>query len=140
MGRSSRSTAAPSPKNPAAANRRSRAVNTEPALAEEYMHRGWWSREAASVLLRRRAVEKPDGLAYIDGGYRWTWEAYNALADDVAALLGRLGIIAGERVAAYLPDGVIQHASYVATERSGAIAVGVPGRADDHEVTQLVAR
>jgi acyl-CoA synthetase len=115
-------------------------VQTEPSLAEDYRRQGWWSRESASEILRRRAAAQADGVAYIEAERQWTWSEYDALADEVAALLAGLGINPGDRVAVHLPDGAMQHASFVATERIGVIAVGVPGRADDREVAQLATR
>lgn len=110
------------------------------SLVDEYRHRGWWSQRSVGGMLRQRAIEHAEGIAYVDHARSWSWAEYDALADDVAAVLGGLGVAPGDRVAVHLPDSGLQHACTVATERVGAIAVGVPARADDQHVTDLVSR
>lgn len=115
-------------------------MKTEPSLAEEYRRQGWWTRESVGQMLRHRAITQSDSPAYLESDSVWTWAQYDAEADAIAGRLSAIGVAPGDRVALHLPDGALQHASLVATERVGAIAVGIPGRADEHEVTQLVMR
>ncbi|WP_182524314.1 class I adenylate-forming enzyme family protein [Nocardioides dongkuii] len=115
-------------------------MKTDPAVAEDYRRQGWWSTRTVGELVRGLAGTRPDAIAYVDDHRRWSWRDYDATADRIAAFLTGLGVGPGERVAVHLPDGGLLHATYTACERAGVIAVGVPARAGDKEVAQLLVR
>lgn len=91
-------------------------------------------------MVRRRAEEDPDGIAYIGEGESLTWNDYDQAADALAAWLLGTGIDRGSRVAVLLPDGPLIHVAYVACERAGVVIVGIPGRAGDREIAHLLTR
>ena len=63
----------------------------------------------------RNAVERPEGLAFVDAAdpaQRISWVEYDALADALAARL----VARGARVGVLVPDGPITHVVFVARE------------------------
>ena len=67
----------------------------------------------------RNAVERPEGLAFVDAAdpaQRISWVEYDALADALAARLVDLGLARGARVGVLVPDGPITHVVFVARE------------------------
>jgi len=94
--------------------------------AQTYRDHGWWSNEPLGETIRRRALENPNGVAYIGEHLTLTWSQYDAMANTMAAQLVGTGIERGSRVGVFLPDGPLLHATYVACERAGVVIVGIP--------------
>jgi len=69
-----------------------------------------------------------------------SWEAYDDAADRVAGFLAAAGVESGDRVAVVMPDGPGVHATFVASERIGAVVVGIGFRAGRLEVEHLVTK
>jgi acyl-CoA synthetase len=108
--------------------------------AQTYRDHGWWSNEPLGETIRRRALENPNGVAYIGEHLTLTWSQYDAMANTMAAQLVGTGIERGSRVGVFLPDGPLLHATYVACERAGVVIVGIPERAGDRELAHLLNR
>jgi len=108
--------------------------------AQTYRDHGWWSNEPLGETIRRRALENPNGVAYIGEHLTLTWSQYDAMANTMAAQLVGTGIERGSRVGVFLPDGPLLHATYVACERAGVVIVGIPERAGDRELAHLLSR
>lgn len=84
------------------------------------------------------AAAQPDALAYVSEWGRTTWRQQHALIERLAAILHRLGLERGTRVAVLLPDGPHVHACLAATERAGLVAMGIGPRAGAQEIEHLV--
>lgn len=111
----------------------------DPADAARYTAAGWWSDRPLGELVRDHARRRPDAPAYIEPDRVTTWSAYDARADEVAAVLAAL-CEPGDRVALLLPDSADFHVALLATERAGLVAVGIGARAGDAEIAHLLSR
>lgn len=112
----------------------------EAYVAERLAEVGRFGTETLASCVRRHATERGDRHAYVAaGGLRLTWSELDALVDRLAAVLVSAGVGAGDRVAVFYPDGPVVHALYLATERAGAIAVGIGPRAAELEIRHLLA-
>ncbi|RLQ88557.1 (2,3-dihydroxybenzoyl)adenylate synthase [Notoacmeibacter ruber] len=67
-------------------------------LAERYRAAGYWRGETFSAFLRRNATNRPDTVAIVDGGRRWTYGELQRRAETHAAGFLELGLKPGERV------------------------------------------
>ncbi|MCV7227206.1 class I adenylate-forming enzyme family protein [Mycolicibacterium komossense] len=109
------------------------------AEAARYRAEGWWIDSTISDAARRNAAHTPDGTAYIDyPDGSLTWRELDTAADLLAGELAGCGVGTGDRVAVWHGDTAAIHALYVATERCGAVVVGIGARAGTREVTQLL--
>jgi acyl-CoA synthetase len=115
-------------------------ISADPALAAAYRARGWWSDIRHADRVRRLAAERPDAAAYVTETARFTWRAYDAASDRIAAALIGLGFQRADRVAVVLPDGPAVHAALVGIEKAGLVAVGIGARAGDREISHLLTR
>ena len=95
-------------------------------------------KETLAQVIDQQASLRPDGLAFAAGPRRLTWAEYARRSDALAALLLELGFAPGERLAVLLPDGPEVHATFVATEKAGVVAVGIGPRAGRKEIEHLV--
>lgn len=84
------------------------------------------------------AKAKPEGIAFIEGERRLTWAAYHAASNSLAVYFSECGLVPGERIAIYLPDGIDLHIALLASEKAGLIALGIGGRAGLREVEHLL--
>jgi acyl-CoA synthetase len=89
-------------------------------------------------VVRARALESPDTIAFSTPTDRVSWADYDRLADGIASQLAALGFAAPDRVGVLLPDGPIVHAVYLGAERAGIVVVGIGARAGDAEISHLV--
>ena len=113
-------------------------VRAAPEAVAEYHEQGWWGDDTVGSLVRRWAVERPDQVAYVADGRRYTWAEYDRDADAIARALLAGGPALGERIAVMMPDGPAVHAVFVGVERAGCVAVGIGARAGDREVAHLL--
>ena len=113
-------------------------VRAAPEAVAEYHEQGWWGDDTVGSLVRRWAVERPDQVAYVADGRRYTWAEYDRDADAIARVLLAGGPVPGERIAVMMPDGPAVHAVFVGVERAGCVAVGIGARAGDREVAHLL--
>jgi acyl-CoA synthetase len=97
------------------------------------------ARTVAGVVARN-AHANPDGVAFIEAssGETMTWSAYEARSSAMAATLREYE--RGDRVALQIPDGPGVHATMLACEKAGLVAVGIGARAGEREVAHLVER
>lgn len=70
-------------------------------------------------------AEEPGREALVTAGGRWSYADLDAMADGAAAALADLGVRAGDRVAACLPNGHEVVAAFHGAMRLGAIWVGI---------------
>ena len=91
-----------------------------------------------SEVIDAHAERRPDGLAFIDGEERLSWQGYATRSRRLAAQLVALGLQRGERIAVWLPDGPGVHVAYAAAERAGLVSVGIGPRAGETELRQTL--
>ena len=101
-----------------------------------------------AALLDVPVVETPDKLALTDGDRSFTYEELNAAVERTAAALVSIGVGLGSRVAWTLPNCAELPIGFLATQRLGAIWLGIneplaaPEKQyllDDAEVTHYIA-
>lgn len=101
-----------------------------------------------AAILEPSLTAQPDRLALIDGDREWTYRALDTAVESVAAALHSIGVTAGDRVAWTLPNGAELPIGFLATQRLGAIWLGInaplapPEKQfllDDAEVTHYIA-
>lgn len=111
----------------------------EAYVLERMEETGRYGTDTLGAMVRRHAAEQGDRLAYAAaGGLRLSWSELDALTDRIAALLVSLDVERGDRVGVFYPDGPVVHAIYLATERVGAVAVGIGPRAGQREIEHLL--
>ncbi|WP_051265529.1 class I adenylate-forming enzyme family protein [Nakamurella lactea] len=112
----------------------------EQYVAERLTEVGKFGTETLADCVRRHAAERGDRPAYsAAGGLSVTWSELDDLSGRLAALLVSLGIGTGDRVAVFYPDGPVVHALYLATEKAGAISMGIGPRAGQLEMRHLLS-
>lgn len=111
-----------------------------PELQAEYRTRGWWSDQTLADHVAGHASERPGEPAFttIDGGL--TWSQYDATSDTLGQLLVDVGLEPGDRVAIRLPDTPSYHVAQLGCEKAGIVAVGLPARAGQREIEQLLSK
>jgi long-chain acyl-CoA synthetase len=81
--------------------------------------------DVSSVLIRP-VVECPDKLAIIGRHDRVTFMELDQLVNDAASFLTATGIKEGDRIAASIPNGANIVVAFLASQRIGAVWVGIP--------------
>jgi long-chain acyl-CoA synthetase len=89
-------------------------------------------------LLAMTAREYPEQLAVIDGEKKVTYAELERLVDRFAAVLYRLGVRKGDRIAVMLPNCLEYIVSYYAIQRLGGILVQVNPMYQHSELTYLL--
>jgi acyl-CoA synthetase len=92
------------------------------------------------ALVRAHGLARAERPAFLTATSTTTWAAYDDAADKVAARLVAAGVEPGDRVAVVFPDGPGVHATFVGSERIGAVVVGIGFRAGRSEVDHLVSK
>lgn len=110
----------------------------DPDLIRQYEEAGWWGNQSIAQILRDRAANEPDRIAFGDGERYWTWSDYDRLTDEIATTLIGLGLDVDHRVGVFLPDGFAIHAALAGCSRAGVVAVGIGARAGDAELDHLL--
>jgi len=90
--------------------------------------------------LRDVARRDPDGIALVEprSGREVTWAEFDQWADRVAqTLLGR-GVLAGQRVALVMANGIDLAVAYYGVLRGGLVAVPINPRATPREISRMV--
>ncbi|MDQ0511452.1 (2,3-dihydroxybenzoyl)adenylate synthase [Ancylobacter amanitiformis] len=72
--------------------------------AARYRARGYWRGETFTRMLRDRARERPDHVAVVGGGARWSFGELHARAERLARGFLALGLQPGDRVIVQLPN------------------------------------
>lgn len=106
----------------------------------DYLEHGWWQTKTLSQLVADHAKASPDATSFAWASTRLSWSDYDQCGDAIAARLVGAGIQPGDRVLVLLPDGGAVHATYLACERAGAVAVGIGWRAGRRELAALTAK
>jgi len=83
--------------------------------------------------MRRARRLYPAREAVVDGGHRWTYEAFFERCDRCSAALQGLGVQPGDRVAYIAPNTHAQLASFYAVPQIGAVLVPVNFRLSPEE-------
>jgi acyl-CoA synthetase len=91
-------------------------------------------------VVARNARADPDRVAFVEAASdeTMTWGEYDTRSSKMAATLRAFE--PGARVALQIPDGPGVHATMLACEKAGLVAVGIGARAGDREVDHLVER
>ncbi|MEZ0073275.1 class I adenylate-forming enzyme family protein [Planotetraspora sp. GP83] len=116
---------------------------------EEYVARGWWTRETLDDLFRARVAAAPDRLAIVDPANkadlvgaeprRLTWSEFDAEVDRLASVLRDHGLRPGDVLAVQLPNTVELAAAYLAGWRLGLVISPLPVQYRAHEIGELGA-
>ena len=108
--------------------------------ARRYHDAGWWGDDTVGSLVAHWARTRPDAIAFVADGRRYTWAEYDRDADAIARALLATSPEPDDRVAVMMPDGPAVHAVFVGIERAGLVCVGIGARAGDREVAHLLGR
>jgi len=81
--------------------------------------------QTVAALLERWVAETPDRLALVGRHGRLSYVELDRRVDQAAVALAELGVVPGVRVAACLPNDVDIVVAFLASQRMGAIWVGV---------------
>jgi len=92
-------------------------------FAARYRREGYWRDETLAQLLRGPAGSAGARTAVVSGGGRTSYAELDSRADQIAAGLRQLGVVAGDRFVVQLPNTVDLLAVCVALFRAGAIPV-----------------
>lgn len=90
-----------------------------PADSAAYYGSGLWQSETFYSLLRHNAEAFGDDLALVDSRRRLTWREVQDAADGVAAELRSFGLVAGDRVCAWMSNRVELVLLMLACSREG---------------------
>lgn len=93
----------------------------DPQRARHYYLEGWWHNETMYDLVRNHARERGDRYALRDARHRLTWQQLLEWVDAVAADLHLAGLVAGDRVAVWLPSRVEAVIVLLACSRNGYV-------------------
>ncbi|OYD70782.1 class I adenylate-forming enzyme family protein [Rhodococcus sp. OK302] len=93
-----------------------------------------------SEVVRHRAANTPDSVAFVTGDRRYTWRDYDLTADRIAAALAVAESVGGSGVAIYLPDTMAVHAALCGAYRAGRVAAGIGFRSGTREIAHLMAK
>jgi acyl-CoA synthetase len=111
------------------------------SIVADHHASGWWGDVTLSAIVRSRAQDAGDAVAFVGGGQRLTWANYDRQADAIADLLSSAaGIRPQDRIAVWLPDLPMTHAAYLGVERAGGVIVGIGARAGEAELRHLLAK
>jgi acyl-CoA synthetase (AMP-forming)/AMP-acid ligase II len=91
-------------------------------------------------LMRATADAHPEREAFVDGGRRLTFAAWDRAADGLAATLAEAGVGRGDVVCLMLPSSADYAVCYQAAMRLGAVTSGINLRLGPAEVASIVAR
>ncbi len=92
-----------------------------------------------SDLLRQRAGQVGGKLALVEGNRRLTWQQLDLQVDALARGLSTSGLLAGQRVAVSLLNGIELVVSYLATVRAGMVAVPLNPTSSAGEVARILS-
>jgi len=98
----------------------------------------FWTQDLASVI-DRTVVQSPDREALSDSRRRYTYGQLDRAVDQAAARFAALGVAPGERIACCLPNGCDIVIAFLATQRLGAIWVGLNAVLPPAEKARLIA-
>lgn len=91
-------------------------------------------------LLARHASQRPDDIAFIDGGREVTYREFHLLCRKTAVWLAGQGIRPGDKVAVWLVNRIEWLALYFGLAHVGAALVTVNTRYRSHELEYLLER
>jgi acyl-CoA synthetase len=107
-------------------------------VADRLAEVGRWGTDTLADRVRRHARTRPDGLAFVAGDDRLTWQGFDEYSERLAAEFVRAGLRRGDRVGVLLPDGLAVHVAYLAALKAGVVVVGIGPRAGRLEVRHLL--
>ncbi len=102
----------------------------------EYYSAGFWRHETIYALVKAHAARAPARIALRSAHGDLTYQALVEKADDFASDLAANGVIAGQRVAVWLPSRVETVIALVACSRNGYVCC--PSLHRDHTVGDIV--
>jgi acyl-CoA synthetase len=115
-------------------------VRPDPERAARYRADGFWGDRTLADFVADHAHSRPDADAYVTADDRLSWRGYDQSSDRLAGALIDTGLVPGERVAVFLPDGPSVHTAYLANEKAGITNVGIGARAGAKEMEHLLRR
>ena len=105
--------------------------------SDEFYRLGHWRDQTIYAIARAHAERIPEGFALRDRARRLTWRALVDAADRFAADLKGRGVVAGQRVALWMPDRIESVVALLACSRNGLVCCPSPHR--NHTVSDVVA-
>jgi acyl-CoA synthetase (AMP-forming)/AMP-acid ligase II len=104
---------------------------------QEHYRTGFWRDDTIYALVRAHADRAPDAVAVRSGATSCSYRDLLAAADAFAADLADRGVVAGQRVAVWLPSRIETVVALVACSRNGYVCC--PSLHRDHTVGDVVA-
>jgi len=86
------------------------------------------------------AQRRPQALALVAGGQRWSWSELRHRVDQACAWLTAQGVRPGDRVALCAPDGAPAYCAALAVLRSGGVHVPVDHQSVAAEIDAVIDR
>ena len=105
--------------------------------SDEFYRLGHWRDQTIYAIARAHAERIPEGFALRDRARRLTWRAPVDAADRFAADLKGRGVVAGQRVALWMPDRIESVVALLACSRNGLVCC--PSAHRNHTVSDVVA-
>lgn len=122
----------------------------DPAKVEDYLARGWWTRETVDQVFRDRVTERGDVPALVDPANkatlvgtaprRLTWTELAAEVDHLAAELHGLGLGRGDVLGVQLPNTVELVEVYLAAWRLGITVSPMAVQYREHELVEMAGQ
>jgi acyl-CoA synthetase (AMP-forming)/AMP-acid ligase II len=105
--------------------------------SQEYYRAGFWCRDTVYSLVKAHAARAPESIA-VRGSYAsLTYRELLLASDSLAVDLASKGVVAGQRVAVWLPSRIETVIAFVACSRNGYVCC--PSLHRDHTVDDVVA-
>lgn len=122
----------------------------DPAKVEDYVARGWWTRETVDEVFRARVAERGDVLALVDPANkaalvgtaprRLTWTELADEVDHLAAALHALGLGRGDVLGVQLPNTVELVEVYLAAWQLGVTVSPMAVQYREHELVEMAGQ
>lgn len=122
----------------------------DPAKVEDYIAKGWFTRETVDQLFAARVAEAPERVALVDAANkealvgtpprRLTWGELSSEVDHLAARFAELGLKRGDVIATQMPNTVELVEVYLAAWSLGIVVSPLAVQYREHELTGLTRK
>jgi acyl-CoA synthetase len=90
--------------------------------------------------IKHWARVKPAAAAFVEPAGRMSWRAYDEYISLLAGKLADAGVMQGEHVGIWLPDGAAVHVAFSACLRAGIVFVAIGARSGPRELRHLLGK
>ena len=109
-------------------------------MANEFLEKGYWTRETFYDFWKRNAEKFPEKEAIVDSKYRLTWGEAKDLVDAMAYFFVELGLEKDDRIIIQSPNAVYGFLARIACERAGIISLTVYPYMRHRELSYMLER